>query len=296
MAKDAPLVSIITPTYNREDFIQKAVDEVLAQSYDNFELLIVDDGSTDNTKVILEPYLRDSRISYFYQENQGQSVARKFALSRAKGDFICFLDSDNYWSRDKLERQLGEFKLHPHVDIVYGDIITIDEAGNEVSRDNMRRYSGHIAPQMMKDNCVSMNTAMAKRRCFDELGGPSGNRRVADDYELWLRFSARYQYLYVPEYYAYYRVMRNQISSDKSRRFDSNESILHDFADQFPDAMSRGEFDKGFAAFYTRKARYLGMIGRKKDAMAEAFRALRYTPFSQVPWRGLVAVLIKRGS
>lgn len=296
MAKETPLVSVITPTYNREAFIQKAVDEVLAQSYGNFEHLIVDDGSTDNTRAVLEPYLQDPRIQYFYQENQGQSVARKSALERAKGDYICFLDSDNYWSRDKLEKQLALFAQHPDADIVYGDIVTIDEQGQEVSRENMRRYSGHIAPHMMKDNCVSMNTAMARRRCFDDLGGTNGKRRVADDYELWLRFSAKYQYLYVPEYFAYYRVMTNQISSDKTRRFDSNEAILHDFARQFPDAMSPKEFAQGFASFYTRKARYLGGVGKKKEAVGEIVRALRYTPFNRVPWRGLAAVLVKRGS
>ena len=99
-----PLVSIITPTYNRADFIEQAVNSVLAQTYTNFELLIVDDGSTDNTRDLLEPALTDSRVRYFRQENQGQSVARNWALSEAKGDFVCFLDSDNYWPAEKIGR------------------------------------------------------------------------------------------------------------------------------------------------------------------------------------------------
>lgn len=294
MEKEMPLVSVITPTFNREAFIQKTVDEVLAQTYGNFEHIIIDDGSTDNTRSILRPYLEDSRIRYFYQDNQGQSSARKNALSHANGDYICFLDSDNYWSKDKLERQLALFSKYPEVDVVYGDVITIDEGGNEISRKNMRRYSGHIAPQMMRDNCVSMNTAMVRRNCFDELGGSRVNRQVADDYELWLRFSAKYEYLYVAEYFAYYRVMTNQISSDKTRRFESNEAILNDFVDQFPDAMSQKEFAQGFASFFTRKARYLGSIGERGAAVREISKALRYTPLNPIPWRGLAAVLIKR--
>ena len=288
-----PLVSIITPTYNRADFIEQAVNSVLAQTYASFELLIVDDGSTDNTRDLLKPALADSRVRYFRQQNQGQSVARNLALSEAKGDLVCFLDSDNYWPAEKLEHQVSLFRQHPDYDVIYGDIIVIDEKGQEVSRKNMRRYSGHIARYMICDNCVSMNTAMARRRCFDELGAMSGKRRVADDYDLWLRFSARFRFLYVPEFLAYYRVMDDQISSDKTRRFDSNWQIITDFRQEFPDAMSEQEFDSGFAAFHSRKARYLASHGFRSQALAEMVKALRLLPLRRASWRSLAAVLLK---
>ncbi|MDF0750462.1 glycosyltransferase [Marinobacter sp. 71-i] len=288
-----PLVSIVTPTYNRADFIEQAVNSVLAQTYANFELLIVDDGSTDNTRELLEPALADSRVRYFHQENQGQSVARNLAISEAKGDFVCFLDSDNYWPPEKLEKQVELFRQHSDYDVIYGDIIIIDETGKEVTRKNMSRYSGHIARYMIRDNCVSMNTAMAKRRCFDELGAMSGKRRVADDYDLWLRFSARFRFLYVPEFFAYYRVMDDQISSDKTRRFDSNWQIITDFRREFPDAMSEQDFDSGFAAFHSRKARYLASQGARSEAMTEMLKALRLRPLRRASWRSLAAVLLK---
>ncbi len=287
------LVSIIMPTYDRADFIGQGVNSVLAQTYTKFELLIVDDGSTDNTRDLLEPALADSRVRYFHQENQGQSVARNLALSKAKGSFVCFLDSDNYWPADKLEQQVELFRQHPEYDVIYGDVVVIDENNREVSRKNMKRYSGHIAKYMIRDNCVSMNTAMARRRCFDELGGMSGKRRVADDYELWLRFSARFPFLYVPEFLAYYRVMDDQISSDKTRRFDSNWQIITDFRREFPDAMSEKEFDSGFAAFHSRKARYLASQGSRSEALAEMAKALRLQPLRRASWRSLAAVLLK---
>ena len=211
---DKPKVSIITPTWNRADLISEAVESVLAQTWANWELLIVDDGSTDNTREVLAPYLEDPRIHYFYQENQGQSVARNLALKHAKGAYISFLDSDNRLVPEKLEWALEALASNPDVDIVYGDIITIDEQGNEISRENMRRYSGRIAKYLIVDNCVSMNTAVVRRKCFDEMGGFNTERRVADDFELWLRFSARYSFLYIPKFMAFYRVMDNQISSD----------------------------------------------------------------------------------
>ena len=292
LSKD-PLVSIITPTYNRADFIEQAVNSVLAQTYTCFELLIVDDGSTDNSRDLIEPALADARVRYFHQENQGQSVARNLALSEAKGSFICFLDSDNYWPEDKLAHQVELFRQYPDYDVIYGDVVVIDENDREVSRKNMKRYSGHIAKYMIRDNCVSMNTAMARRRCFDELGGMSGTRRVADDYELWLRFSARFRFLYVPEFFAYYRVMDDQISSDKTRRFDSNWQIISDFRRKFPDAMSEKEFDSGFAAFHSRKARYLASQGSRAKALAEMAKALRLQPLRRASWRSVAAVLLK---
>lgn len=288
-----PMVTIITPTYNRADFILQAVDSVLLQTYTNFEFLIVDDGSTDDTRDILQPVQADSRVRYFHQDNQGQSVARNLALSEAKGEFVCFLDSDNYWPAEKLEQQVELFSQHPEYDVIYGDIVFIDENDHEVSRKNMRRYSGHIAKFMIRDNCVSMNTAMARRRCFDELGAMSGRRRVADDYDLWLRFSARFQFLYVPKFLAYYRVMDDQISSDKTRRFDSNWQIITDFRREFPNAMSEQEFDSGIAAFHCRKARYLATQGSRGQATTEMLKALWLQPLRRASWRSLAAVLLK---
>lgn len=293
MSANTPLISIITPTYNRADFIAEAVESVLAQTYPHFEFLIVDDGSTDHTDKVLEPYLNDERIRLFRQENQGQSVARNVALDEAKGEFICFLDSDNYWPAAKLEQQVRIFEQFPTTDVLYGDNVIINEAGEELSRNNMARYSGRIAPQMVKDNCVAMNTTMARRQCFDELGGMSGKRRVADDYDLWLRFSAKYEFRYEPEYWAWYRVMEDQISSDKTRRFQVNEQIIHDFRRDFPDAMSPREFDQGFAHFYIRKGRYLGSNGQKRDGVRELLKAVKYSPAELNVWRAFAAVLLK---
>lgn len=289
---DKPLVSIITPTFNRADFIEQAVNSVLRQSYQNFELFIVDDGSTDDTRKRLANALEDHRVHYFYQPNQGQSVARNLALSHAKGDLICFLDSDNYWPENKLGNQVALFGERPDVDVVYGDAITIDEYGREISRKNMKRHSGNIARYMIRDNCVSMNTAMARRKCFDELGAMSGTRRVADDYDLWLRFSARFRFLYIPEFLAYYRVMEDQISSDKTKRLDSNWRIINHFREKFPDAMSKRDFDSGFAAFHCRKARYLASQGFRWKAFVEILRALRLEPAGPFVWRALFRVLV----
>ncbi len=291
---NSPLISVITPTYNRADFIGEALQSVKEQTYEHFEHLIVDDGSTDDTREQLPPFLKDDRFRYFYQENQGQSVARNLGIAKARGDFICFLDSDNLWVASKLATQLEIFRQHPEVDVVYGDIITINHAGKEISRRNKPRFSGYIAFQMLKDNCVSMNTAMVRRRCFEELGGMSAKYRVADDYDLWLRFSSRYLFQYIPEYLAYYRVMEKQISSDKTARFYANEAIIKDFRQNFSAALTRNEFAEAFAYFYTRKAKYLAGSGHPGAAYLCLWKAIREKPFYRVPWRAFMAVTLKK--
>lgn len=286
-----PLVSVVTPTYNRADFIAKAIDSVLAQSYGHFEMIIVDDGSQDNTRELIEAY-DDPRISYHYQENQGQSIARNRGISLSQGEFICFLDSDNLWFPDKLEKGLAGFQRYPEADIVYGDCVSIDEQGSEISRENMRRYSGRIAALMLKDNFISMNTTMTRRRCFDEMGGFSNKDRYAEDYGLWLKFSTRYRFQYVPEYMAYYRIMDDQLSSDKIHRFMANEKIVLEFLHQYPDAVTRSEAREGLSGFYLRKARYFASVKNRSESYPAIARAIYNQPLSLSVWRGLAKVLI----
>lgn len=294
MAASRPLISIITPTFNRERTITLAVESVLAQSYQHWELLIIDDGSVDGTREKLSSYLEDGRIQYRFQDNQGQSVARNLGLQYAQGALICFLDSDDLWVPEKLERQVALMQAHPEVDVLHSDEILIDEQGHELSRKNMRRYSGRIARQMLVDNSVSINTVMARRECFDAMGGFSGRYGVADDYDIWLRFSARYTFLYVPEYWGYYRVMPDQISSDKERRFAANENIVRDFIEEHGSALQPREIRWGLARFYCRKARYFAMTGRSATAWRAIGRAFRFSPLDVVVWRALYRVIFSR--
>ncbi len=287
-----PLVSVIMATYNREEFIEQAIDSVLTQSYEHLELIVIDDGSTDNTKALLESKYNDNRLIYHYQDNTGQSIARNVALGMAKGEYIAFIDSDNAWTDGKLKKQVEYFQAHDETDIIYGDIITIDEHNNEVTRDNMKRYSGYIADILVKDNFVSNNTALAKKKCFDELGGMSGKVKVADDYELWLRFSSKYHFTYLPEFFALYRVMANQISSDKTRRFDCTEVILTNFFNEFPNAVNHATKNRGWAHFYLRKFRYLLSVNNKKDSLNCLIKAFKNSPSYWPIYRAFAKYLV----
>jgi glycosyltransferase involved in cell wall biosynthesis len=287
-------VSVVTPTYNRARFLPEAVASVLAQTSPDLELMIVDDGSVDDTHKVLEPFLADRRVRCFYQDNQGQSHARNLALEQATGDFIAFLNSDDVWSSDKLEKQLAVFQANPEVDIVHGDEVMIDEQGVVISFENMKRYSGWITRYLLADNSVSITTALVRRRCFDELGGFDTSVGVADDYELWLRFSARYRFHYQPGIVASYRVMPDQISSDKLRRFAANERIIWEFLARYGEVLSPRERRWGLARFYCRKARYFAIAGERGKALSAISRAFRNAPLDSVVWRALYRVMVPR--
>ncbi|AMQ87246.1 glycosyltransferase family 2 protein [Marinobacter sp. LQ44] len=291
-----PLVSVITPTFNRADYLPVAVESVLAQTMPDLELIVIDDGSTDNTAAVMQPFLEDPRVRYLAQDNQGQSAARNRGIESAKGDFICFLDSDNAWLVSKLDKALEAFRDNPQADIVYGDYIVIDAQGAEQGVNRMKRYSGRITPQLLQDNFVSMNTTMTRRRCFAEMGGFDNADRLAEDYGLWLRFSTRYQFLYLPEVLGYYRVMENQISSDKDSRFRANELIIRHFLGAFPQALSRREARHGMSGFLVRKGRYELSQGRYRTALKELARAATNDPFWSGPWRLAIKMLVSSAS
>lgn len=292
-----PRVSVITPTFNRADYLPVAIESVLAQTFGDFELIVIDDGSTDHTPELMQRYLDDPRVRYFQQPNRGQSVARNRGVAESVGEFICFLDSDNAWVETKLAASLQAFDERPQADVVYGDYVVIDAEGRELGVNRMTRYSGRITPMLICDNFVSMNTTMTRRRCFDEMGAFDSNDRLAEDYGLWLRFSTRYQFLYLPEVLGYYRVMEDQISSDKDSRFNANEELILEFLKAYPDALDSLEVRQGLSRFYHRKGRYELSVGRSKSAARDLGRSLVQYPAWLGPWRlaAKLAINVLRG-
>ena len=288
------IVSVIIPTYNRASFLPLAISSVLAQTYEDFELIVVDDGSTDHTFSVTKTFLKDKRVRYFYQENQGQSLARNHALAQSCGELIAFLDSDDVWHPDKLEKQLKAFDANPEADIVHGDEALIDERGEVISLKNMKRHSGFITPQLLTDNSVIITTALVRRRCFDEMGGFDETERLAEDYELWLRFSVKYRFYYLPGIVALYRVMENQISAEKLRRFEANEIIIARFLENYPSVLSRAEQRSGLARFYCRKARHCASAGERIAAFEAIISAFKNSPLDAIVWRALYRTLVPR--
>ena len=183
-------VSIIIPTYNRGWIIKEAIESVLAQNFIDFELIVIDDGSTDNTSEILDSYRED--ITVLRQNNKGVSAARNRGLSEASGRFIAFLDSDDLWLPQKLSRQVDFFNSNPDALICQTEEIWIRNNVRVNPKKRHKKLSGMIFERSLALCLVSPSAVMIKRRLFDEIGGFDETLPACEDYDLWLRISCRY--------------------------------------------------------------------------------------------------------
>ena len=185
-----PQVSVIIPTYNRAWVIEEAIDSVLAQDYTEFELIVVDDGSTDHTSDVLDSYR--NVIKVFPQKNKGVSAARNRGIAEASGKFIAFLDSDDLWLPQKLTVQIEFFDQTPDALICQTDEIWIRNGLRVNPKKRHKKPSGMIFKPSLKLCLVSPSATMIHRGLFDRVGGFDETLPACEDYDLWLRISCRF--------------------------------------------------------------------------------------------------------
>lgn len=190
--------SVIIPAYNREKFLKKCVDSVFRQSYPHFELIIVDDGSTDGTKGLISSY-DDKRILYFYQDNKGVSRARNKGLELARGGFIAFLDSDDRWTGDKLEKSLRYIREYPEICIFHTEEIWYRKGRLLKQLPVHKKPDGHVYRNALPLCCISISTAVIKRTVFDDIGVFDEDLEACEDYDFWLRATNKYDVKLIPE-------------------------------------------------------------------------------------------------
>ena len=185
-----PLVSVIIPTFNRGWILKEAIDSVLAQDFTDFELIVVDDGSTDDTDQILDDYGQDLMV--IRQTNQGVSSARNRGIDAAAGRLIAFLDSDDLWLPRKLSTQVAFFDANPQAVINQTEEIWIRNGVRVNPKIRHHKFSGMIFERSLALCLVSPSAVMMKRFLFDEVGLFDEDLPACEDYDLWLRISWRY--------------------------------------------------------------------------------------------------------
>lgn len=185
-----PLISVIVPTFNRWPVLRRAVDSVLAQSFRDFELIVVDDGSTDGTSELLQK--AGPPLTLFVTQRRGVAAARNFGVSRSSGRHIAFLDSDDAWLPRKLEAQAAFMAGHPDVKICQTDEIWIRNGVRVNAKAVHRKPCGDIYPRCLELCLVSPSAVMMTRESFERFGGFDESFPVCEDYELWLRIGAKF--------------------------------------------------------------------------------------------------------
>ncbi|WP_060678179.1 glycosyltransferase family 2 protein [Virgibacillus halodenitrificans] len=214
MEYNNPLVSVITPAYNAERFIRQTIESVLAQTYSNWEMIIVDDCSTDKTVEYINHYIKtDSRIKLFIQEkNRGSAIARNTAMNNAKGQYLAFLDSDDLWYPEKLEKQL-HFMIQKNIAFSFTKYVRMTEEG--VLKNTFSKTPESVGYNDLLKHCViGCLTVMIDR---NKTGHHSMvNIRTRQDYAYWLTLTKKGHLAYgLPEVLAKYRDVENSISSNK---------------------------------------------------------------------------------
>ena len=194
-----PMVSIILPTYNRVNVIERAVYSILNQTYENFELIIVDDGSKDDTEQIVTA-IEDKRIRYIaLGQNRGPAAARNEGVRQSKYNYIAFQDSDDEWKSDKLEKQMKTLQENPDVAIVYHSYQTDRGVAYPQEWIAKEQRQGQIFPYLLRGNMIGTPTILMRKECFQAVGGFREDMRCIEDHEFVLRIAHEYPIAYIDE-------------------------------------------------------------------------------------------------
>ena len=190
-------VSVVIPTYNRAHLLERCLDSVLGQTLAADEIIVVDDGSTDNTVATLKS--RHPEIKLIQQDNLGVSAARNTGISAARHDWIALLDSDDVWHENKLERQITALNNAPEYLICHSDEIWIRNGVRVNQMNKHKKAGGHIFQHCLPLCAISPSAVMIHRSLFEEIGLFDETLAACEDYDLWLRICSRYAVLYIDE-------------------------------------------------------------------------------------------------
>ena len=269
------MVSVVIPTFNNGKYIIQALESVLSQSYREYEIIIIDDGSTDGTRKLLEQF--KDRTRYCYQENQGLAVARNRGLEESRGEFITYLDADDVWLPDNLKMKVDVLQKHPELGGVFSDFTVFDERGiihprgtkfvfpffRRTGKDfpeifsheekisdgfahEIKLYIGHVFSELFWGNFILPSSMVFRRDCALETGYFVPTMRTQQDYEYWLRFSKNYPLAYVDEVLVRYRKHSDQLTnhSNISRIFKAVIEIINRYESEFNGVNGRRQFNR----------------------------------------------------
>lgn len=215
------------PSYNSASYLVPAIQSVVGQSFTDWELLIFDDGSTDNTQELVAPFLTDVRIQYIKQENLGQPKTRNKGVRMSRGRFIALLDADDIWKHDKLEKQLAIFEKYPEVGVCGTALELMNPAGEVFGCSDRKEFYGRAVPDLVTGKlAVAMSSSITRREVFDKIGGfDEGFLPFSMDYDFWLRASLEFMFYNLEERLTLYRTGHPSISQeggDKRRNLVMN--------------------------------------------------------------------------
>jgi glycosyltransferase involved in cell wall biosynthesis len=286
-----PTVSVIITAYNYGRYLAGAVESVLAQTFAHFEVIVVDDGSTDDTAAEIRPYLGERRLRYYRTDHVGQAAAKNFGIRCSRAPLVAFLDADDLWLPHKLQRQLALLRANPAVGVVYTRRLLIDPEGRQLEYRQPKLYRGAVLNQIFHRNFVCFSSSLVRQAVFDEAGFFNEDLDLAVDYDLWLRVAQRYRFDYVDEPLVKYRTGHANLSSRAEERLVIVDQIMRCFLERRggwqlldPKRVRRARAEIYFS---------IGLLRRFRSRLAALpwyVRALALSPGWGLAWQGLASL------
>ena len=229
-AKQHPKVSVVITTYNRANLIGRAIESIFRQTYKDYEIIVVDDGSSDNTREVVEGF-RDNRIHYIrHHENRGCSAGRNTGIKASKSDYIAFLDTDDEWLPEKLEKQVYLLeRANSGIDAVYTAMLYVERNRKHlVPQLSIKNKEANIGDLILKRSVIAPSTVLIKKHCFDRVGLFDEKLRWGDDWDMWIRVTQGYEFAFISEPLVVYRQQPDSLTTDRfaSERSRACEVIL----------------------------------------------------------------------
>jgi glycosyltransferase involved in cell wall biosynthesis len=291
---EGPAVTVVMPVYNGRDYLARAIESVMAQSMPDWELVIVDDCSTDDSLAVIGRYLVDPRVVLLRNgENVGVAASRNRALASSRGAYLTFLDQDDEWLPRKLELQLAAMLSHPEIGLLHAEYARIDPASQLMGQARDLPATSFVNPdapvevedvfaEIFVSNDIQPLTSMIRREVLDVVGHFDPSLRGTDDYELWLRIALRYPVGHLRTIVGFWRAHPGQVSNRGYEQLLMRLRAIDTILDRFPDARQRVPA----AAFRARMHRLCREVANENLYLLRDYslartmfiRSLRYRP------------------
>jgi glycosyltransferase involved in cell wall biosynthesis len=284
-----PLVSVVIPTYNRARLLPKAVGSVLSQTYTEFEVIVVDDASTDNTEEAIND-IADERIRYIrHEENRGGSAARNTGIKAARGEYIAFQDSDDEWLPGKLEKQMTVFSdTPPEVGVVYTGFWRVSNGERiYIPGDDVKRKEGYILKELLRGNFVTTPAIVVRKNCFEKVGLFDELLPRFQDWELTIRLARDFQFRIINEPLVVNTWQKDSLSMDQSALVKSLRLIIEKHR-----SLYERESRRLLASKYYSLGDMLCREGDVRSARDYMLRSLKTHPFVPAHWIAIFIVSI----
>ena len=224
--KKAPLVSIYITNYNYGSYIKEAIESVLNQSFKDIELIIIDDGSTDNSREIIESYAHLNNTRIIFQKNKGLNVTNNIAMRLAHGKYLVRLDADDYFSEDAIEKMCLKLESDSQLGLVFPDYYLIDTLGDVIAKEQRHAFDKDVS---LLDQPAHGACTMIRRSFLEKLGGYNESFSCQDGYDLWIRFTAKYKVANINEPLFYYRQHNSNLTKNEDRILNTRAEIKESF-------------------------------------------------------------------